>query len=219
MEPPHHFICPITHEVMVDPVVCAFGHSYERAAIECWLATHNITPVTNTDLPTKVLTPNHALRNMIQEWEQGTTSGGVHRCSVKSKFASVCLIASICLVMFWLDYALILNRVHMQSEKRLLKHGASVGGMGWFRDQCCSFPQFCMPTVRTEQKVWNISMVRLVVQYQPWERSQLLYGLEKRVRGSRAYTVYGELSFRLRETKESNHLFGWSRLSECKCRL
>ena len=30
-------ICPITHEVMEDPVVCADGHSYERAAITQWL--------------------------------------------------------------------------------------------------------------------------------------------------------------------------------------
>ena len=31
------FVCPITAEVMTDPVVCADGHSYERDAIEDWL--------------------------------------------------------------------------------------------------------------------------------------------------------------------------------------
>ena len=31
---PHHFFCPITQDVMEDPVVCADGHSYERASVE-----------------------------------------------------------------------------------------------------------------------------------------------------------------------------------------
>lgn len=31
-------ICPISQQVMEDPVVCADGHSYERAFIQKWLA-------------------------------------------------------------------------------------------------------------------------------------------------------------------------------------
>ena len=34
METPDEFLCPITYEVMRDPVVASDGHSYERAAIE-----------------------------------------------------------------------------------------------------------------------------------------------------------------------------------------
>jgi len=33
---PPEFYCPITHEVMVDPVVAQDGHTYERQAIEEW---------------------------------------------------------------------------------------------------------------------------------------------------------------------------------------
>jgi len=40
-------ICPITHELMQDPVLAADGRIYERASIEAWFARRNITsPVT-----------------------------------------------------------------------------------------------------------------------------------------------------------------------------
>jgi hypothetical protein len=32
---PPSFCCPVTDEVMIDPVICSDGHTYERAAIEC----------------------------------------------------------------------------------------------------------------------------------------------------------------------------------------
>ena len=33
-EPPAEFVCPLTFEVMVDPVVASDGHSYERTSIQ-----------------------------------------------------------------------------------------------------------------------------------------------------------------------------------------
>eukprot|EP00741_Cyanophora_paradoxa_P012803 tig00020629_g12367.t1 len=46
--PPPEFLCPITHEVMVDPVMIAdgTGHSYERGAVDNWLAWHGKSPLT-----------------------------------------------------------------------------------------------------------------------------------------------------------------------------
>ena len=38
---PVQIVCPISHDVMLDPVVAADGHTYERAQIEKWLI---ITP-------------------------------------------------------------------------------------------------------------------------------------------------------------------------------
>lgn len=66
-EPPNSFICPITQEVMRDPVVCALGHSYERRAIERWLLDHDTSPKSNQVLPHKHLTPNLNLRQAIAE--------------------------------------------------------------------------------------------------------------------------------------------------------
>ena len=53
-------------EIMRDPVMCTDGHTYDRAAIESWLVTHNTSPLTNAALPNRNLIPNHALRNLIQ---------------------------------------------------------------------------------------------------------------------------------------------------------
>jgi len=60
-------ICPITQDVMEDPVICADGHSYERAAITHWLLGRDTSPSTNAPLPHKNVVPNHALRNLIAE--------------------------------------------------------------------------------------------------------------------------------------------------------
>jgi serine/threonine protein kinase len=67
---PESLLCPITYSIMVDPVVCADGHSYDRVAIEEWLRFHNTSPLTNQPLPHKHLIPNHALRKMIDEFNQ-----------------------------------------------------------------------------------------------------------------------------------------------------
>jgi len=65
---PPSFLCPIGSGIMRDPVTCADGHSYDRANIERWLATHKTSPKTGAQLPNNALTQNHALRNAIEEW-------------------------------------------------------------------------------------------------------------------------------------------------------
>ena len=69
-EPPADFICPITTEVMVDPVTAADGHSYERSAIERWLTTKSTSPLTGEELEFTRLFPNHTLRRMIRQWQE-----------------------------------------------------------------------------------------------------------------------------------------------------
>lgn len=58
--------CPLTHEIMQDPVVLVDGHSYERKAIEAWLKEHNTSPVTKEPLSTKVFYPNLVLKHVIE---------------------------------------------------------------------------------------------------------------------------------------------------------
>jgi hypothetical protein len=65
---PPSFVCPITHELMVDPVSTVDGQVYERQAIEAWLKTNDTSPITNEPLPLKLLIPNHPLRAMIAEF-------------------------------------------------------------------------------------------------------------------------------------------------------
>lgn len=62
------FKCPITMDIMKDPVICSDGHSYERESITKWLLTHNTSPKTNAVLENTTLTPNHSLRALIQSY-------------------------------------------------------------------------------------------------------------------------------------------------------
>ena len=64
------FFCPITGDIMRDPVTTADGQTYDRAAIQTWLERSDTSPAAGARLPSKTLTPNIALRQAIEEWEQ-----------------------------------------------------------------------------------------------------------------------------------------------------
>ncbi|MQM22456.1 hypothetical protein Taro_055508 [Colocasia esculenta] len=79
---PTHFRCPISLELMRDPVTLPTGITYDRQSIETWLDMGNGTcPVTNrTVAPGQdQLVPNHALRRMIQDWCVAHREYGVER--------------------------------------------------------------------------------------------------------------------------------------------
>lgn len=65
---PQEFVCPITVEVMTDPVFTADGMTYERTSIEAWLGERDTSPLTGQVLAHKKLTPNVLLRGMIQDF-------------------------------------------------------------------------------------------------------------------------------------------------------
>ena len=60
------FCCPITTDLMQDPVICPEGHSFERIAIEAWLEVNSTNPVTRNQLTKSMLTPNRALKESIE---------------------------------------------------------------------------------------------------------------------------------------------------------
>mmetsp|Transcript_5173 Transcript_5173/g.8770 ORF Transcript_5173/g.8770 Transcript_5173/m.8770 type:complete len:589 (-) Transcript_5173:57-1823(-) len=64
-ELPEEFFCPLTKQVMKDPVVDNDGHSYEREAIERWLRAQSSNPVTNEYLSLDMLQPNKELKSRI----------------------------------------------------------------------------------------------------------------------------------------------------------
>ncbi|MBA0793179.1 hypothetical protein Gohar_017600, partial [Gossypium harknessii] len=66
---PHEFVCPITLEIMTDPVIVATGQTYERDSIRKWLnSNHRTCPKTGQTLEHLSLAPNSALRNLILQW-------------------------------------------------------------------------------------------------------------------------------------------------------
>ena len=64
---PEIFLCPITTELMRDPVSTLDGLTYERIAIETWLATNDTSPLTGEQLASKMLIPNFLARGQIRE--------------------------------------------------------------------------------------------------------------------------------------------------------
>ena len=62
MDPPSHFLCPITGKVMAEPALMPNGDIYERAAIEYWLNLgHGVDPITFEPTVVTVAFPDKVL--------------------------------------------------------------------------------------------------------------------------------------------------------------
>jgi hypothetical protein len=62
------FLCPISQEVMYDPVITPRGISFERKAILKWLEKKKECPITKTPLSEKELITNYALKQAIDRY-------------------------------------------------------------------------------------------------------------------------------------------------------
>ncbi|KAG4996030.1 hypothetical protein JHK85_027469 [Glycine max] len=66
---PLYFRCPLSLELMLDPVIVASGQTYERQSIQKWL-DHGLTvcPKTRQRLTPTNLIPNYTVKAMIATW-------------------------------------------------------------------------------------------------------------------------------------------------------
>lgn len=62
------FICPITREFFVHPVMAEDGHMYEREAIELWYKTNDTSPISRQKIDRKILIKNIIFNNMLDEF-------------------------------------------------------------------------------------------------------------------------------------------------------
>ncbi|XP_028756778.1 E3 ubiquitin-protein ligase PUB23-like [Neltuma alba] len=78
---PSHFLCPISLQLMRDPVTVRTGITYDRENIERWLFSckNRTCPVTKQSILDADLTPNHTLRRLIQAWCTLNASFGIER--------------------------------------------------------------------------------------------------------------------------------------------
>jgi hypothetical protein len=59
-------VCGLTEEPLQEPVIAADGYTYEREAIEAWLALGNAcSPVTRRPLAFMAPRPNFAVRELL----------------------------------------------------------------------------------------------------------------------------------------------------------
>ncbi|KAF9594898.1 hypothetical protein IFM89_035059, partial [Coptis chinensis] len=68
--PPKDYICPITSQLLTDPVTLETGQTYERKAIQEWLQRGNTTcPITRQPLSANALPKtNYVLNRLITSW-------------------------------------------------------------------------------------------------------------------------------------------------------
>ncbi|XP_004289953.1 PREDICTED: U-box domain-containing protein 3-like [Fragaria vesca subsp. vesca] len=68
---PPYFRCPLSSELMLDPVIVASGQTYERTSIQKWL-DHGliICPKTRHRLTHTNLIPNYTFKAMVESWCQ-----------------------------------------------------------------------------------------------------------------------------------------------------
>ena len=69
---PAEYLCPISAEIMEDPVTTVDNFTYERKNIERWFQTHSTSPCTNLVLTGFDLTPNFAVKRQIEDWTTGS---------------------------------------------------------------------------------------------------------------------------------------------------
>jgi hypothetical protein len=82
-EIPQFFLCPISLQIMKNPVTTITGMTYNRESIEQWLLTSKscTCPITKQPLPrsSEFLTPNHTLQRLIQSWHLQNSSVSVDK--------------------------------------------------------------------------------------------------------------------------------------------
>ncbi|KAL3531225.1 hypothetical protein ACH5RR_010547 [Cinchona calisaya] len=66
---PLYFLCPLSLELMLDPVIVASGQTYERSSIQTWLDHGlNTCPKTRQKLSHTNLIPNYTVKALIATW-------------------------------------------------------------------------------------------------------------------------------------------------------
>jgi len=71
---PEEYICPITQDIMIDPVIAEDGHTYERKNITDWVTTHGTSPITRQVMSKDIIIPNRNLKSQIEQFIENRKS-------------------------------------------------------------------------------------------------------------------------------------------------
>jgi hypothetical protein len=78
-------ICPITQDVMREPVIDKEGNTYEKSAILEWLKTNNNSPITRNVISASELIPNRALIQSSSTSNNNNSQENISKCSKCNK--------------------------------------------------------------------------------------------------------------------------------------
>ena len=62
------FTCPITCEIIKEPVSSKYGHLFEKEAVENWVKKHHTCPLTQKPLELSDLFPQYAVKAAIKQY-------------------------------------------------------------------------------------------------------------------------------------------------------
>ena len=82
-------ICPITQDVMREPVIDKEGNTYEKSAILEWLKTNNKSPITRNVISASELIPNRALIQSNSTSNNNNSQENISKCSKCNKTMKV----------------------------------------------------------------------------------------------------------------------------------
>lgn len=81
---PPYFRCPLSTELMLDPVIVASGQTFDRTSIKKWLENGlAICPRTRQTLTHQELIPNHTVKAMIASWME---ANNIHLVANSAQF-------------------------------------------------------------------------------------------------------------------------------------
>ncbi|CAG9323710.1 unnamed protein product [Blepharisma stoltei] len=61
-------LCPISHELMTNPVITPYGHCFQKEYIEQWLDGHDYCPLTRQKLLKSQLKPCYTLKYAVDQY-------------------------------------------------------------------------------------------------------------------------------------------------------
>lgn len=62
-------LCPISHQLMEDPVMTPYGHCFEKEHIERWLVSNTVCPLTMRPLRISDLKPCYTMKSAISQYK------------------------------------------------------------------------------------------------------------------------------------------------------
>jgi len=65
MELENLLCCPITKQIMINPVICSDNYTYEKNAILAWLEKNTTSPITRQPM-LNIIYVNYAIKDLIE---------------------------------------------------------------------------------------------------------------------------------------------------------
>jgi len=85
---PEELRCPITNELMDDPVMAADGYTYDRAYIADWIEFNYTSPTTGARISSELI-PNNDKKVQIDQWKAAQTKRMNGPCDIEPLLARV----------------------------------------------------------------------------------------------------------------------------------